>query len=59
MLKFLLYAALVQPITGVSLKGILPRRRLFQRKPRQTYQERKARRMAKFFAMDFDLNYAA
>ena len=59
MLKFLLYAALIQPITGISLKGVLPRRRLFQRKAKQTYTERKARRMAKFFNQDWDLNYAA
>ncbi len=29
MLKFMLYAALVQPITGVRIKSVLPRRRVF------------------------------
>lgn len=58
MLKILLYVALVQPITGISLKGVLPRRRVFQRKPRQTYQQRKSRRIAAMWD-GFDLNHAA
>lgn len=53
--------ALAQPVEATLAKP-LARRRLFQRKAKQTYQERKVRRMERMWAASaqhFDLNHAA
>lgn len=58
----LLSLSLIQPIFKATIRHSLPRRRLFQRKARQTYRQRMTRRIERMWAeasQSFDLNHAA